>query len=247
MSLFRTGPMSYKDPIKNYVTFSVREQRGIFLLSVILMLLILLRVGMPHLMARRSYDFSSFEKQAQLLDALITDSIPDDKAERPSKEPGQLRSPRKKMISGPVTPGAKQESTGKQTRIDLNAADSLALVRLRGIGPVLASRILKYRESLGGYTDVNQLKEIYGIDTLMLGEVIPLLYVDGTTIRRMNLNTASFKELLRHPYLEYDDVKRIVNYRDKHHPIDSLDVLFSIEGLPPELVSRILPYLTTGL
>ena len=239
--------MNIKDPIKDHLTFSVREQRGIFLLSVIMLLLILFRVGMPYLMARRTYDFSAFEKQVQLLESMITDSILEDKALQPSSEQGQIRVPQRKAISRPATSGAVQESSYKPIRIELNAADSLALVRLRGIGPVLASRILKYRESLGGYADVNQLKEIYGIDTLLLRDIIPLLSVDEAAIRRMNLNTASFKELLRHPYLEYDDVKRIVNYRDKHHPIDSLSVLFSIEGLPPELVRRVLPYLTTGL
>lgn len=238
--------MNVRDRIKDHFTFSVREQRGIFLLSVIMLLLILLRIGMPYLMARRPYDFSSFEKQVQLLESMISDSIQEDKPMQSSERPGQIPISQRKTSYGSGKSVTIQESSEKLPLIDLNAADSLTLVRLRGIGPVLAARILKYRESLGGFADVNQLKEIYGIDTLMLEAIIPLLFVDVSAIRRMNLNTASFKELLRHPYLEYDDVKRIVNYRDKHHPIDSLNALFSVEELPPELVRRILPYLTTG-
>lgn len=233
--------------IKDHFTFSVREQRGIFLLSVIMLLTILLRIGMPYLMARRTYDFSAFEKQVRLLESMIPDSIQEGKTMQSSARPGQLMVSQRKTSHMPGKSAYIQESSEKFPLVDLNAADSMTLVRLRGIGPVLAARIIKYRESLGGFANVNQLKEIYGMDTLMLESIIPFLTVDVSAIRRMNLNTASFKELLHHPYLEYEDVKRIVNYRDKHQPIDSLNVLFGVEGLPPELVRRMLPYLTIGL
>ncbi|HOW24713.1 MAG TPA: helix-hairpin-helix domain-containing protein [Bacteroidales bacterium] len=239
--------MNLKDPVKDMFSFSVREQRGIFMLSVILFIFVMLRIGMPFLMARRSFEFSSFEKQVRLLESMITDTLAEDSAAGPNHQPGQAPVSFNASSAGPARSAYVQKSHEEPRIVDLNTADSLALVRLRGIGPVLAARILKYRESLGGYADLSQLKEIYGMDTIALRTIIPYLSVDVTVIRKMNLNTATFRELLRHPYLEYEDVKQIVNYRDGHHPVDSLNALYGIEGLRPELVTRILPYLTTGL
>lgn len=52
------------------------------------------------------------------------------------------------------------ESSG---RIDLNKADAQLLETLPGIGPVLAQRILDYRESSGGFASVEELKNVSGI------------------------------------------------------------------------------------
>lgn len=239
--------MKFRDPIKDHLTFTVREQRGILVLSVLILILTLLRIGMPYLTARKPYDFSSFEEKIRLLESMITDTLLDEETQKPFPEGRQVPVVQDRMPAKPKKTFNVQDRSEQSPLINLNSADSLTLVRLKGIGPVLAARILKYRESLGGYADVNQLKEIYGLDTNTLKFIIPSLYIDASAIRKMDLNTATFKELLHHPYLEYEDVKRIVNYRDKHHPIDSLNALYQIEGLPPELVRRIRPYLTIGL
>jgi competence ComEA-like helix-hairpin-helix protein len=198
---------------------------------------------MPYLTARKPYDFSSFEKKVRLLESMITDTLQEAGTQNSFPVRRQIPPVQDRVPERPPKSSYVQDSRDQITSININSADSLTLVRLKGIGPVLAARIIKYRESLGGYADVNQLKEIYGMDTNTLKSIIPSLYIDLSAIRKMDLNTATFKELLHHPYLEYDDVKRIVNYRDKHHPIDSLNALFDIEGLPQELVRRIKPYL----
>jgi DNA uptake protein ComE-like DNA-binding protein len=41
--------------------------------------------------------------------------------------------------------------------ININTADSAMLVRLKGIGPVTAGKIVARRKSKGPYTDINQL------------------------------------------------------------------------------------------
>ncbi len=240
------GSMKLWNSLKDHFTYTVKEQRGIFVLSVLLMILILIRIGMPRMMARRPCDFSAFEEQFNLLASMITDSIPEDTAARPY--PGRSHAPvvRPGNRKGPSGYGPVQESRKPPPVVDLNTADSLTLVRLQGIGPVLARRIIKYRESLGGYHDVWQLQEIYGMDTVTLKKLISSFTVDGSAVRKMDLNAATFKELLHHPYLEYEDVRLIVNYRDKHHPLDSLGQLFEINGLDPDLIRRVQPYLKLG-
>lgn len=48
--------------------------------------------------------------------------------------------------------------------LDLNKVDSLQLIRVPGIGPTFAHRIISLRNLLGGYYTVEQLQEVYGMD-----------------------------------------------------------------------------------
>jgi DNA uptake protein ComE-like DNA-binding protein len=106
--------------------------------------------------------------------------------------------------------------------IELNSADSAGLLPLPGIGPVFAGRIISYRELLGGYHHTGQLSEVYGMRPETIELIDQYLNIDTSLICKIPLNTASFRQLLRHPYLEYDDVKAIVNYRDVMGRITSL-------------------------
>jgi DNA uptake protein ComE-like DNA-binding protein len=97
----------------------------------------------------------------------------------------------------------------------LNAADSTELVALPQIGEVMASRIHRYRDRLGGYVSLDQLFEVKGMDTARFETIRPYLVLETNDIRHLDVNNDEFKTLLRHPYLEYDQVKAIVNYRER--------------------------------
>jgi hypothetical protein len=45
--------------------------------------------------------------------------------------------------------------------ININKADSITLIRLKGIGPVLAHRILQKRKKLNGFTSISQLLAVH--------------------------------------------------------------------------------------
>lgn len=99
------------------------------------------------------------------------------------------------------------------TTVDLNTADTLLLRRIPEIGRWRAQKIVAYRERLGGFTRCEQLLEIEDIPA----SVVKWFYVaPGFEPRRMNVNTCSFKELVRHPYLSYEQVKEIMQYRRLH-------------------------------
>ncbi|HNS16929.1 MAG TPA: helix-hairpin-helix domain-containing protein [Bacteroidales bacterium] len=232
--------------IKEYFTYTVKEQRGIFMLSTLLLILILIRISTPHLMGRKPYDFSGFEEQFRLLASMISDSVAKDTVKEHDLVQKKVPYVHQGTLEKRYGYGSGQGLRETPQVVEINTADSTALVRLPGIGPVLARRIIRYRESLGGYYAVDQLKEIYGMDTVALRRINSFLQVDGKAIRKMDLNAATFKELLRHPYLEYEHVKLIVHYRDNHHPVDSLEQLYEIKGLDPDLVRRLRPYLTIG-
>jgi len=124
--------------------------------------------------------------------------------------------------------------------LDLNAADSAALVLLPGIGPVFAARIIRYREQLGGFLDISQLTEIDGLpDSLMKWFIIG----DSIPLRPVAVNSASLTELRRHPYLNFYQSRAIVEYRRERGKIKGPDQLSFMEEFTARDLERLMPYL----
>lgn len=98
-------------------------------------------------------------------------------------------------------------------KLELNSADSAALVNLRGIGPWYARKILDYRDRLGGFFDKSQLLEIDGIDAERYAGFADDVTVDTDRVRRLDLWHASDSVLARHPYLGAKGARRIVRFR----------------------------------
>lgn len=236
--------MNFRDAIKNHFSFTLREQRGIFALSVCIMVVTVVRISLPWISGYPTVDYAAFNKKIQLLQAIVSDttSIQDTASPDPSARVKFLSySDQVRHIpAGQTTAKSNAPSIRK---IELNSADSLDLVRLKGIGPVLSARIIKYREALGGFYDTDQLKEVYGIDSVTFRMILPHLSVDPSSLKKLPLNAASFRELLHHPYLDYEEVKRIMQFRDKNGPFKSPDMLYELNGLDSNRIMRLLPYL----
>ncbi len=99
-------------------------------------------------------------------------------------------------------------------QLELNSSDSSDLIKVKGIGPVFAKRIIKYRKLVGGYHSISQLKEVYGLDEEKFEQIQGnFIACDSNLIQHLNINHASFKELLKHPYISFDFTKFIVNRR----------------------------------
>lgn len=126
--------------------------------------------------------------------------------------------------------------------LDLNLADSTELVAIPQIGTVTASRIHRYRNRLGGFVELTQLYEIKGMDTARFETIQPYLRLDHHDIRKINVNRDEFKVLLRHPYLEYEQVKAIVNHRERKGLIKDWNQLQGIVGEVNPLLERYVDY-----
>jgi len=98
----------------------------------------------------------------------------------------------------------------KNEIIEINSADSVTLIGISGIGPSYAKRILKYRSMLGGYCKIEQLKEVYGMTDELYNKISSKFIIDISKIKKINLNTATFKEILSHPYFDKDLTKSII-------------------------------------
>ena len=124
--------------------------------------------------------------------------------------------------------------------LELNTADSSALVRIRGIGPYYASKIIKYRQRLGGFYAVRQLKELK-MNHFNVDSCAGVFTVDPSKIVKYRLDTMSFKAILRHPYLEYEDVQMIFNAKRKYDSL-SFQLLEEKKVLPAYKLKKIEPY-----
>lgn len=131
----------------------------------------------------------------------------------------------------------------KAYHIELNSADSAAIVMLKGIGPSLTKRILKYRSMLGGFYSTSQLKEVYGMPDSTLQVIAGSISVDPQLITRIQVNKIEFNELRKHPYLTFQVTQAIINYRTKHGALTPENIK-SIAALDPEKLQRLMPYLS---
>lgn len=214
------------------------EQRALILVSLLLIFSLFFRVTVQLIPDRKPDGLEEFEQEARMIIASLASA---DTIQR-------VRGETMKSKGGGYPVRANRSRTPQQRRnpaqpIDINRADSLHLLPLPGIGPVYAGRIIKYRNLLGGFVSVEQLEEVYGIP----GETVELIkdhiHFDTSVIRKIPLNDATFKELLKHPYLEYEDVKAIVNYREFEGTIQSFQELRDNFILQDSLMDRVLPYL----
>lgn len=137
---------------------------------------------------------------------------------------------------------ALEKATVPDFEIELNSADSILLKALPGIGDKLSKRIVKYRDLLGGFYSLNQLKEVYGLSEQTIGLIGNQITLDAKKIRKIDLNFADLYELSKHPYLQKNLAKRIVEYRTKHGKIQDLTVLRDSMILNIDEYNRIKPY-----
>lgn len=129
--------------------------------------------------------------------------------------------------------------------VDLNTADSALLVELPQIGGYTASRIVAFRDKLGGFVDKEQLRDVKGMDAERFVAIQPYIWLSESEPRKIDVNRADFKTLVNHPYLSYEQVKRIFNQREKRGMIKNwaqLEALLKEEGEVNPLLEYYLSY-----
>ena len=140
---------------------------------------------------------------------------------------------------------AKAPKFASVVRQELNTVDSTTLVRIPGIGARTAETILQYRKKLGGFYSPEQLREVLTWDN-----ALPYLdvwcrewfYADARLVNRLNVNRLTFKELLRHPYLEYNEVKAIFRWRQLNGDLHGRSDLEQLGVFADEKLEKLLHY-----
>jgi DNA uptake protein ComE-like DNA-binding protein len=136
-----------------------------------------------------------------------------------------------------------EKKTYTKALVEINSADSLSIVFLKGIGPFLTKRIINYRSMLGGFHSMNQLQEVYGMTDSLFLVLTSQIQLNPDAVTKIPINAIDFNSLRRHPYFNFQKAQAIINYRSKHGKLNEEDFrglnLFSDEKL-----SLILPYLS---
>ncbi|WP_397445909.1 helix-hairpin-helix domain-containing protein [Polaribacter sp. R77954] len=127
---------------------------------------------------------------------------------------------------------------------DINKATAEDFKTINGIGPAFSKRIIKYRSKLQGFSYKEQLYEVWGLEKEVADKVLSVFKINQKPIlKKVNVNTVEFKELLKNPYIDYELCKKIFNYRDEVAELQNISELKNIKDFPLELYDRIVLYL----
>ncbi len=136
-----------------------------------------------------------------------------------------------------------EKKTYTKELVEINSADSLSIVFLKGIGPGFTKRIIKYRTLLGGFHSVNQLKEVYGMTDSVFVLLSSQIKLDAGGITKIPINAIDFNSLRKHPYFNFQLAQAIINFRNKHGKLTEEDIK-ALGVFSEEKLKLILPYLS---
>jgi DNA uptake protein ComE-like DNA-binding protein len=201
---------------KEYFVFTKRERSGI----ISLIILVLVVIVIPKLFDRRK-TVAEHIPQVEMRDTFK------EKTGTVYKKFEQPQHVRKK--NGPF---------------DINTADTAAFIALPGIGSKLASRIVLFREKLGGFYDVRQIGEVYGLPDSVFRKISPMLKCDPDRIRKIDINTVGKETLKVHPYIRWQLANALVAYRDQHGAFRSAEDISKLENIDTDAVKKMMPYIS---
>ncbi|MBR9773842.1 MAG: helix-hairpin-helix domain-containing protein [Cytophagales bacterium] len=227
--------------LKSYLGFSRREMRGFVFVIPLLALL----YAVPYFIERYNRSVS----QALYLEYIaknkaffssepsFTKVSQDEKSKQSkgSKEKESAKISSSKLIK-PSKPVFNQLSFADVSAIELQM--------VQGVGPVLSARISEYRDNLGGFHKPEQLLEVYGVDAALAEKIYATFTFEPEITSKININQADFKQLIKHPYIDYGATKVILAYRNQHGAFGSAEDLLKIKIFNQPWVDRVSPYLS---
>lgn len=207
------------EPLRNWFGYTRRERRSSFLLIIIIAFVGGIRFLVPP--SKETLEIVTFELPARTYDTVV------------QKKPGGVRQN--------YAPAAKHKEPVPV--VELNTCDSAALEALPGIGPVLSARIIKYRNLLGGYGSVEQLREVYGLTEETFDMIKMRVKADTSRISKININTAEYRQLIRLPYIDKYEVSAVLKYRELKGKINGLGDLVDNKLIKEDSAEKIKWYL----
>jgi competence ComEA-like helix-hairpin-helix protein len=133
-------------------------------------------------------------------------------------------------------------------KIEVNSATAADYEKLYGIGKVLSERIIKFRDKLGGFYSLEQIKDVYGIQDSTFKNFRKNLFIKPVKIKKININTASYEELTANPYFFSTLAKQVIGYRTKVKPFSAPDDVRNLYYIRdhPEIFEKIAVYITVN-
>ena len=129
-----------------------------------------------------------------------------------------------------------------KTTFEINTATKEDLLTIKGIGPFFAEKIIEQRQAIGGFVELKQLLSIYNFDEDKLSEIKPYLTVDKNNVSKLDLNLVTVNQLKKHPEINWDTAKSIVDLRSELGAFTSLDQLLLSVYIDSKKYRQIVPY-----
>lgn len=244
--------------------FNQKEINGFIILSILMVLLLAAPFLYTSISSRKPYDSTEDDKILQELIVQAARKKESQKVEKKKSKwiPNKYKKEStkdeytKKRKYHVIKSGEEQEDHVKPEWVkkkyvkklispfEINTADTTAFKQIRGIGSKLSQRIIAYRDKLGGFHSTNQLMEVYGVDSLLIIENMKyFLGPNLDSIHTIDLNTATVKELVHHPYISYKQAIAIANYRDQHGKYSSTEDVLKIQIIKEKDIEKLQFYL----
>jgi len=138
-------------------------------------------------------------------------------------------------------PGIK---TSALASVDINQASKEEWMSLPGIGEMRAQQLVNYREKLGGFLSVEQIREMHNFPDSVFQTIKPNLMIGTAGIRKLNLNEVSVADLDAHPYISKRQAELIVAFREQHGALSSPDDLSRMRAFSDKVwLAKVGPYL----
>lgn len=217
------------DNIKDAMTFAKGERTAIIVLAAVILLIIAANFFVAKRPSNVNFYLHNLDSIMVLHESAISSQQSAVSSQRSAISSQQSVVSKEEAYTSKV----HQTKTNRQkpiAKIQINTADTLALQNLPGIGPYFAKNIISYREKLGGFIETNQLLEVYAFDSARLEMIESYLIIDTIETRKIKINHDDFKTILRHPYIEYEDVKKIVKYRESKGMITNWEKYLKVVG-----------------
>lgn len=110
----------------------------------------------------------------------------------------------------PASPKRASVFSKPRPILNINEANAAEWATLPGIGTVLSQRIVKFREAMGGFVEIEQLLRVYGLDSSVVATVQHALIVTPNSHRPLCLDSMEFRGLVRHPLFDADQTRRVL-------------------------------------
>ena len=127
--------------------------------------------------------------------------------------------------------------------VELNKADSIQLLSIRGIGPYFSNKIIVYRKQLGGYYKKEQLLEIWNFDSSRYQMIYDQILIEPNSIVKLNINKEDIDGLKSHPYIRWSLANAIVKYRIQHGKYNAIDDVKNVVLMTDSIYKKLSPYL----
>ena len=151
--------------------------------------------------------------------------------------------PRKALYSHPRRQEVPATSRPEpRVPLELNMATAEDLQSLPGVGQVLSQRIVRFRDVLGGFDNIDDLYEVYGLDSSVVDGAKAYVTVDASLVRPFCLDTVSFRSMLKHPRFDVETTKKLMRARGRG--VHTLDVILERSRLDSAVLRKVQPYLT---